>query len=740
LLEIASPSFFARHFPQPDCPPKNAIVHRSHTPRPTRATPLFSQLTAELPALLPALLPATARQGSTTLALALALFTGLAGNAAADEMGTEGIAACTDFDRHVNGAWEARTELPADRARIGSFNTLADSNNRLLDAALAELVADPKRQTTPGLKLLAAYYRSGMDLAAIEQRGLSAVQPWLDEIARVDRAGLPQLLGRMARLQVAAPLAVSVGIDAKDVTRHLLSLSQSGLGLPNRDDYFEPASNTRNEAIKADYRRHVQTLLRAASAPHDTATLDLVMAFETALAEASMNNVQRRDPKAIYNPHTAGSLAVLAPGFDWQALLQAYTGRDTAQAAAQPLVLGQPAFAQALARLSQTTPLDTWRAYLRVRLLDGVAAYGPRAVAASHFQYHEATLRGLKAAPPRHEELVMAIGGRTGGSPLGQTLGELFVASAFTPQAQQRALQMVDDIKEGMRRRLQTSPWMSPATQAVAVQKLDAMALKIGAPPSWKSYDGLALQADDYAGNLLRVAEWATADRLPDLDRPVDRARWNTSPHIVNAFAASGNQIVFPAGILQPPFFDARGDDASNYGAIGMVIGHEIIHHFDDRGRQFDAAGNLRDWWSAADVEAYKVRASQVAALYGGYQPLPGQFINGRQTLGENISDVGGMQIAYEGLQIALARQKAAGTPAPVVDGATPEQRFFRANAIVWRGKYRAEAMANQLRTGQHSPGRWRILGPMSNMTAFAQAFDCKPGDAMVAANPIVIW
>ncbi len=650
----------------------------------------------------------------------------------------DGAEACTDFDRFVNGAWDQRTAVPADRARIGSFISLADDNNRLLEKALSELLADPQRQTTPGLKLLASHYRSGLDLAAIERQGLAPVQPWLDEIGRVDRAGLPRLLGRLARLQVAAPLALWVGIDAKDATRHVLSLSQAGLGLPNRDDYFEAASNARVEAIKADYRRHAQVLLQAAGAAHDAATLDALMAFETALAQASMSNVQRRDPKAVYNPHTAASLAALAPGFDWDTLLAAYAGRPAEKIPA--MVLGQPDFARALARLGQDTPLDTWRAYLRVRLLDRAADHGPRVLAGSHFQYHEVTQRGLATPPPRHEELVMAIGGRTGGSPLGQTLGELFVARAFTPQAQQRALQMVDDIKEGMRRRLQASPWMTPATQKVALGKLDAMALKIGTPSQWKTYEGLALQPDDFAGNLLRVAEWSTADRLPDLDRPVDRSRWNTSPHIVNAFAASGNQIVFPAGILQPPFFDAQGDDAGNFGAIGMVIGHEIIHHFDDRGRQFDAVGNLRDWWSAADVQAYQARASQVAALYSSYQPLPGLFINGRQTLGENISDVGGMQIAFEGLKIALERKKAAGQPVPLVDGATPEQRFFKANAIVWRGKYRTEAMANQIRTGQHSPGRWRILGPMSNMAAFAEAFGCKPGEPMVAANPIVVW
>ncbi len=649
--------------------------------------------------------------------------------------------ACSDFDEYVNGRWKAATELPADRARIGSFDTLARANDALLEAALKELAAEPARQTSPGLKLLANYYRSGMDEAAIERQGLRAVQPLLDRLARLERAELPAMLAELGRLQVAAPLAMFVGIDAKDASRHVLALSQAGLGLPDRDDYTKTDATTLR--VKAAYRQHAATLLKAAGTATDTnveALVDALMAFEAELALASMDRVQRRDPNAVYNPVTVASLQTQAPGLDWRTLLAGYTGEPASAEFKPPIILGQPSFAQALARLAQTAPMATWRDYLRVRLLDAVAPHGPKLIARSHFDYTQGAQRGLKTAPPRIEEVIQHIGGRTGGEPLGQTLGELFTAKAFSPQAQARALQMLDDIRAGMRQRVQTSPWMSPATQVLALQKLDAMTAKIGAPERWKTYDGLALQPEDHLGNLLKVSAWATADRLPDLKRPVDRTRWNTSPHIVNAFAASGNQIVFPAGILQPPFFDERADDASNYGAIGMVIGHEITHHFDDRGRQFDAQGNLRDWWLPADVAAYRARADRVAALYSGFEPLPGERLNGRQTLGENISDVGGMQIAFAGLQISLERQKKAGKPAPLIEGHTPEQRFFMANAIVWRIKWRNEALVNQIRTGQHSPGRWRILGPMSNMASFAQAFDCKPGDAMVAGEPIIVW
>ena len=615
------------------------------------------------------------------------------------------------------------------------------SNNRLLEGALQELAADPARQTSPGLKLLAAYYRNGVDTAAIERQGLTAVQQLLARIAKLQRDELPGLLGDLARLGIAAPVSLFVGTDAKDATRHVLSTGQAGRGLPDRDDYAKTDATTMR--IKAAYRQHATILLKAAGTANDAqvgAAVDALMAFEGELAAAAMTLVQRRDPNAVYNPVTVPGLQTQAPGLDWRAFLVSYTGLADIADGKRPLVLSQPAFAVAVAQLMQKAPLDTWRDFLRVRLLDPVAPYGPKLLAQSHFDYTQGAQRGLEQAPARVEMVILQIGGRTGNLPLGQTLGELYIARAFSPQAQARALQMVEDIRAGMRQRVQASPWMSPATQVLALRKLDAMTTKIGAPNRWSVYAGLALQPDDYMGNLLEVNAWSTADRLPELQRPVDRTRGNASPHVVNAFAAGGNQIVFPAGILQPPFFDERADDASNYGAIGMVIGHEITHHFDDRGRQFDATGNLRDWWQPGDAAAYRVRADRVAALYGNYEPLPGERINGRQTLGENLSDVGGVQIAFAGLQIALERQNKAGKPAPLVDGYTPEQRFFIANAVIWRTKYRVEALVSQIRTGQHSPGRWRILGPMSNMQAFSDAFSCKPGDAMVAGDPIVVW
>ena len=644
--------------------------------------------------------------------------------------------ACSDFDNYVNGRWQATAELPAHRARIGSFDTLRTGNSSLLQSALAELAADSSQHRSPGLQLLATYYRAGSDVAAIERQGLAPVAPLLAAISSMTRESLPALLADLARHQIPTPLTLSVGTDAKDSSRHALRASQSGLGLPDREDYLRSDSPGNARRLQAAYREHAGNLLRAASAPADEATLDALMAFETELAKAMVSRVVQRDPNASYNPFTGASLQEMAPGFDWQAWLAAYTGVAEAPA----VIVGQPTFAQAVALLAQKAPLETWKTYLRVRLLDATAEHLPSTLAASHFAYRGAVIRGLKQPPPRSEQLILAIGGPYGAAPLAETLGELYASKAFSPEAQARARQMLADIKLAMHNRIGGLPWMSEPTKLLARAKLESMEAKIGVPERWKTYEGLQLDPADHAGNLLRVNAWHTAQRVADLERPVDRSRWTTSPHIVNAFAASGNQIVFPAGILQPPFFDAQADDASNYGAIGMVIGHEITHHFDDRGRQFDHAGNLRDWWQPADAAAYKERADRIAALYSGFEPAPGLRINGQLTLGENISDIGGVQIAYEGLQIALARQRAAGQEPPLIDGMSPEQRFFMANATIWRSKMRPEALADQLRTDSHSPGRFRVLAPLANMPAFAQAFGCQAGDAMVAAEPIAIW
>lgn len=643
-------------------------------------------------------------------------------------------AACTDFYSHINGQWVASTELPPDRARIGSFDQLAISNTRLLIRSLDRLLAEPQQQNTPGLKLLAAWYGSALDPAIAKAAGLKSAQPLLQRLdALKDRSELPAVLAEFTRNRLGGPVGMFVMPDNQDVRRHILSMGGSGIGLPDRDDYLktDPTSKRLQEA----YRAYARQLLQLGGAAHDDATLEALMAFEKKLAESMLTTVERRNPQATNHRRTLHSLQAEAPGFDWDAWARAAGATPDRLKADQAFMLPQPRHAQATAQLAQEAPLAVWQTYLRVRLLDALAPWLDEPFQSAAFEWKERVQRGITKANPRSEQLINLIGGRTGWEPLAQTLGELFVRESFSPQAQARANAMIEDVRAAMRTRIDGLPWMSAATKVKAQEKLASLSAQIGGPTKWPDYSGLTLDPKDPAGNFMKVQAWGHAQRLADLPKPTDRNRWDTSPHIVNAFAAGQNRIVFPAGILQPPFFDEKASDASNYGGIGMVIGHEIIHHFDDRGRQYDAVGNLKDWWAPEDAAAYKSRADRVADFYSRFEVLPGLRINGRQMLGENISDLGGINIAFDALQLAFKRQNL-----PAADANTAARQFFTTNALIWRGKQRNEALEQQIRTGQHSPGPFRVRGPLSNMPAFAQTYGCKPGDGMVAEDPVSVW
>ena len=641
------------------------------------------------------------------------------------------VGACTDFDRYVNGKWHAIAVMPPDKARIGSFDGLRDESRRVVQEALAEAARQPHQLDTPGKRLAADYYASGMDLQTIEKRGLTSLAPLLSEIdALKERSQLPTLLARLASYRIAGPFSVSVRPDEKDKRRYILVLDQSGLGLPDRDDYFRDDARTLD--LRRAYEAYRFRLAKLSGGDTSAPTTAAVWSFETDLARAALTRVERRDPNVVYNLHTVDSLTQLAPGFDWASYFS-----QIGVARTVPVNVASPEFAKQMARAAADAPLAVWRAYLRQVVLDAAAQVLPAEYVAAQFDYRSRAIRGLEAQPSRAEQVIVGMTGNFGSEPLAEGLGQLYVARAFSPEAKARAVAMTEDIKAALRARIEKLDWMSTPTKARAIGKLDAMVLKIGFPDRWKTYDGLTVASDDYSGNWLRANAWEFQQRLTDLHKPVDRTRWFTSPHLVNAFAGGLNEIVFPAAILQPPFFNASADDAVNFGGIGAVIGHEITHHFDDRGRQYDEVGNLSEWWNAEDVARYKERAAKVAQQYSGYAPLPKQAINGQQTLGENISDLGGVNIAYDGLQRSLKRH-----PAPKIDNHTPEQRFFISFATIWRTKYRTEALIDQIRTGNHSPARYRVLGPLANVPAFAQAFNCPPGSPMVRAptEQISIW
>jgi predicted metalloendopeptidase len=639
--------------------------------------------------------------------------------------------ACTDFDEYVNGQWRKATPIPPDRARIGSFDTLRDESRDIVEQALIDAARNPSQLDTPGKLLAFRFYISGMDVEAIEKRRLESLQPLLRQIdALNDRKQLPVLLAQFSRHYIDAPLRVAVMPDAKDRRRYLVQLDQGGLGLPDRDDYFRDDKRTL-ELRKAYeiYRLRLGQLAQVGDAPAAAAASFELQAL---LADASLTRVQRRDPNALYQLNTLETIMQRAPGLDWAAYF-------AAMGVAKPgeFNVAAPKFVAAVARAAAEAPLATWRAYLRERVLDETAPMLTAEFVDARFDYRGKVIQGREKNFPRPDQVILAMTGPFGSEPLAEGLGQLYVARAFTPEAKERAVQMITDIRTALRARIEKLDWMGATTKQSALKKLDAMALKIGYPDKWKTYDGLVIERDDFAGNWLRARAWAFNDRISDLGKPVDRTRWFASPHLVNAFAGGLNEIIFPAAILQPPFFYSTGDPAVNYGGIGAVIGHEITHHFDDRGRQFDSVGNLTDWWSPDDAAAYKARAARLAQQYSGYTPVPGQSINGLQTLGENISDLAGVKIAFDGLQIALARK-----PIGPIDGLTQNQRFFISYATIWRGQYRTEALLDQLRTGQHSPHRYRVLGPLANFPAFGAAFNCPANAPMMRppAEQISIW
>jgi predicted metalloendopeptidase len=631
------------------------------------------------------------------------------------------VSPCDDFYAYANSHWMQSTAIPDDKPRWGTFDMIGQRNQERLQALLASAAASNPYPPGSNLHKVVAYYESGMDEAGIARAGLKPLAPLFAAIESVKSPGdLPATLALLHRSGIPAGFSLAVRQDAKDSRRYLAQLFQGGLGLPDRDYYFR--DDERSKAQREAYSAHVATMFRlAGEAPAEAGRLAaVVMDLETAIAGAHMTLVERRDPEKTYNLRSAAQLAREAPGFDWQAFFSAAGAPGLAE-----LNVSQPAAVAALARLAAERPAAHWRAYLRWQVLNRAAPRLPREFEEASFDFHQGTLTGVRRMPPRNERVIEAIGGRVGSEPLGQALGELFVAEAFPPEAKRRALELVGHVKAALRERLEKLDWMEAETRKAALEKLDRMAVKIGYPDRWRDLSAAQVGEHPYVQNWLAANAFEFGRNLARLGGPVDRGEWWMSPHVVNAyFGATLNEIVFPAGILQPPYFDPKADDAVNFGGIGMVIGHEIMHGFDDRGRRYDADGNLREWWTPADRKRYQERAQAIVAQYDAYAGIDGLHVNGKLTLGENIADLGGIQIAYLGLQRALA-----GKPRAKVDGFTPEQRYFLAFAQAWRSRYRPEQERLQLLTNSHSPPRYRVQGPLANLPEFAKAFSC-PADA----------
>ncbi len=625
---------------------------------------------------------------------------------------------CRDFFRYANGGWAAHATIPASQSRWGSFDELAEANRLSVLGILESAARAPRASAGSETAMLGTYWLAAMDSAQADAAG-----------ARPLAAALASIEALRSTRDIAGPLAwmhergigglfgLRAGQDPGRSDVMIAFASQGGLGLPDRDYYFRDDSAAR--AIRSEYQAHVARALVLAGAPEDAARRDAasVMAIETELARASMTNVERRDPRATYNKMPLDSLRALAPGFDWATYLA-----QRAAPRVDSVNVTQPAFFRALDAQLGATPLADWKAYLRWNVIDDASPYLSSAFAEESFRFGR-LLSGQQVQQPRWKRALRWTDGD-----LGDLLGRAYVKERFSPAARERALGMVHNLEAALGERIATLDWMSEATRRAALGKLQAFENKIGYPDIWRDYRGVTLSRASLYANHQAARVYESKRNLTRIGRPVERGEWTMTPPTVNAFYSSSlNSINFPAGILQPPFYDPSWDDAMNYGGIGAVIGHEMTHGFDDRGRQFDAQGNLRDWWTPSDASNYKSRADKVAEQYASYTVLDTLHLNGRLTLGENIADLGGVAVAYRALQKALA-----GRPRPLIDGFTPEQRFFLSYAQVWREVERDASVRTQVQTNPHSPPYWRVNGPLSNLPEFRQAFGCHPGDPMV--------
>ncbi|MDT7565243.1 MAG: putative endopeptidase [Pseudonocardiales bacterium] len=630
-----------------------------------------------------------------------------------------------DMYSFANGTWLRNTQIPPDLSEYGSFSMLsqrAEEDQRTLieGAESSNGAPDGSNQRKIG-----DLYASFMDTARLDQLKATPLAPYF---AAVDQLNTPtdliRHLGDIERFNASDPISIGVTQDAKDATHYVTEASQGDLGMPDRDYYLSP--DPKMAAIRDKYRAYVAKMLTLAGQPDADATAGRVLALETKLARAQWTNVQNRDAVASYNKFTVTS-ATRSTGLDWADYL-------AAAGMTQPdLVISQPSYFSTLSGLLTSVPLDTWKQYLRWNLIRDHAPYLSQDFVDARFDFVGRTLGGRQQNRERWRRGITAVN-----TAMGEALGQLYVGKYFTPAAKQRADTLVQNILGAYRTSIDNLDWMSPPTKVAAKDKLAKLAVKIGYPDKWKDYGSLRVDRADLIGNLDRAARLAYQRDLDKLGKPVDRGEWFMTPQTVNAYYnPSMNEIVFPAAILQPPFFNANADDAVNYGGIGGVIGHEISHGFDDQGRHYDGDGNLREWMAPADIAAFTAKTQALVAQYNGYAPLPGTHINGALTLGENIADLSGLTVANRAYVASLG-----GKQPPVLDGFTGAQRFFLGYAQIWRSKERDESLRDSLLTDPHSPGQFRTNGVLPNVDAFYQAFNVHVGDSLFRTpqDRIHIW
>jgi predicted metalloendopeptidase len=619
-----------------------------------------------------------------------------------------------DFFQYAVGAWAKRTTIPAEYERYG-VDQEVDAHTHELLKELLESAATAKAAPGTEAQKVGDFFASGMDQAGIEAKGITPLQPLFDLIDAVKDAGsLAAVLADLHRLGAFAAFSFSVEQDDKESSRYTMMLAQGGLGLPDRDYYLK--DDAKSKELLAAYRAHVAKMLSLAGL--DARDADRILALESRLAKASMTRVEQRDPNAIYHALSPAELGKAAPGFPADLYLKAL-----GVPMPDRFVVRQPLFLAELGRMMQELPADQWRVYLRWHILRSAASALPQAFEQETFSFYGTRLQGTTAQHPRWKRVMFAAD-----RGLGEALGKLYVQRAFPASSKAQVLAMVENLRTALKARIEGLEWMSAPTKAKAQQKLAAIRVKIGYPDAWRDYAKLNIQRQPYVLNLLEARRFEFQRRLANLGRPIDRNEWEMTPQTNNAYySPTMNEIVFPAGILQPPYFDATADDAVNYGNIGATIGHEMTHGFDDEGRQYDADGNLKSWWTADDEKAYNLRAELVAKQFDAYEPLPGLHLNGHLTLGENIADLGGLKVAWDAWKLSQKGKASVGK----IAGFTPEQRFFMGYAETWRTLTREEATRLRANTDPHAPAKFRVNGPLSNLPEFFEAFGCKDGDPM---------
>ena len=640
-----------------------------------------------------------------------------------------------DFFKFVNGTWLKNTEIPADKTRWGSFDELRQNTDKDALAILKEATNNPKYAPNTDQGKAISMYKAAMDTVARNKQGIAPIKPYLAKINAVKNIQDLQklMIEEEAKGGGVGFFGFGIGPDDKNSNRNVVGLGPGGLGLPDKDYYVSDDKDSKEKREK--YQAHVARMLAFLGETPAQAKADAakVLALEIEMSKPRLDRVERRDPKKQYNPTAIGDLQKMTPVIDWNSYLKGIglTKIDT-------VIVSQPRYVAALQTIFTENNVDAWKAYMRWNLIRGASGQLSTDIETANWEFYGKTLTGALKQRPRHEKALQVVNGT-----VGEALGKLYVEKMFPAEAKDKAYKMIKNVMRAYENRINNLTWMSAETKVKAKEKLNGLTIKIGYPDKWKDYSALVVKSPaeggSYFGNLKNVSEWNWKLDLAKMGKPVDKTEWGMSPQTVNAYYnPSYNEIVFPAAILQPPFYDYKADEAVNYGGIGAVIGHEISHGFDDQGATFNAEGNLVDWWTADDLKKFTALGDALADQYSALEPLPGIHVDGKFTLGENIGDLGGINAAYDGLQLYLKENKNPG----LIDGYTPEQRLFISWATIWRSKMRDEALKNQVKTDPHSPGMYRAYVPLLNLDTFYSAFDIKEGDGMyVEPNKRVkIW